>query len=139
MGHRNTKKATVKGGFDRVSLFQNLEKGFDKLFGYQRQLSETFEYCNVMKNSSISDQLKIQEREINTLINQYDSASVQQQINNLLDKLNNSLINQSVNQSDNISDLGLSSVLGLFTPEPSSEEPNSLLSPRRKRKNVTKD
>jgi len=44
--HRNTKKGVIKGGFDRTALFENVEKGFDKLFGYNRQLSETFEYCN---------------------------------------------------------------------------------------------
>lgn len=63
--HKNTTKGTVKGGFDRKNLFQQLEQGFDKLFSYQRQLTETFEYCNTMKNGSISEQLKMQERQIN--------------------------------------------------------------------------
>ena len=26
----------IKGGFDRVNLFQQAEEGFDKLFGYER-------------------------------------------------------------------------------------------------------
>jgi hypothetical protein len=47
--HRNTQKGAIKGGFDRKTLFENAEKGFDRLFGYNRQLSETFEYCNTMK------------------------------------------------------------------------------------------
>lgn len=64
--HRNTQRGVIKGGFDRVSLFQNVEKGFDKLFGYDRQLSETFEYCNTMKNGSIAEQLKIQEKQIDS-------------------------------------------------------------------------
>ena len=34
--HKNTKKGTVTGGFDRVNLFQQAEQGFDKLFGYNR-------------------------------------------------------------------------------------------------------
>ena len=62
--HKNTKKGTIKGGFDRTTLFQNVEKGFDKLFNYDRQLTETFEYCNMMRNGSISEQLKMQERQI---------------------------------------------------------------------------
>lgn len=62
--HRNTKKGTVKGGFDRTHLFQQAEKGFDSLFGYDRQLSETFEYCNAMKNGNITEQLRMQDRQI---------------------------------------------------------------------------
>jgi len=38
--HKNTKNGVVKGGFDRVNLFQKAEQGFDKLFGYDRQLSD---------------------------------------------------------------------------------------------------
>lgn len=63
--HKNTKKGIVKGGFDRVKLFQNAEQGFDKIFGYDRPITETFEYCNTMKNGTISKQLKMQEMEIN--------------------------------------------------------------------------
>ena len=62
--HKNTKKGTVTGGFDRVNLFQQAEQGFDKLFGYNRQLSESFEYSNTMKNGSIDNKLKIQEQEL---------------------------------------------------------------------------
>ena len=60
--HKNTKKGAVTGGFDRVNLFQQAEQGFDKLFGYDRQLSESFEYHNTMKNCSISEQLELQEQ-----------------------------------------------------------------------------
>ena len=58
--HKNTKNGVVKGGFDRVNLFQQAEQGFDKLFSYDRQLSESFDYHNTMKNGSISEQLEIQ-------------------------------------------------------------------------------
>lgn len=64
--HRNTKKGVIAGGFDRAALFENVEKGFDKLFGYHRQLSEKFEYCNTMKNRPVMDKLRTQERELNT-------------------------------------------------------------------------
>ena len=60
--HKNTQKGTVTGGFDRVNLFRQAEQGFDKLFGYNRQLSESFEYANTMKNGSISEQLELQEQ-----------------------------------------------------------------------------
>ena len=61
--HRNTKKGTVTGGFDRVNLFQQAEQGFDKLFGYNRQQTESFDYHNTMKNGSISEQLATQEQQ----------------------------------------------------------------------------
>lgn len=62
--HKNTKEGMVTGGFDRVNLFQQAEQRFDKLFGYNRQLSESFEYSNTMKNGSIDDKLKMQEQKL---------------------------------------------------------------------------
>ena len=62
--HKNTKKGMVAGGFDRVNLFQQVEQGFDKLFSYNRQLSESFAYSNTMKNGSIDDKLKMQQQEL---------------------------------------------------------------------------
>ena len=62
--HKNTKNGVIKGGCDRVNLFRQAEQGFDKLFGYNRQLSESFEYANTMKNGSIDDKLKMQEQEL---------------------------------------------------------------------------
>ena len=58
--HKNTKNGVIKGGFDRVNLFQQVEQGFDKLFSYDRQQSESFDYHNTMKNSFICEQLEIQ-------------------------------------------------------------------------------
>ena len=58
--HKNTKNGIIKGGFDRVNLFQQSEQGFDKLFGYDRQHYESFDYHNTMKNDSISSQLELQ-------------------------------------------------------------------------------
>lgn len=60
--HRNTKKGVIKGGFDRTNLFQNMEEGFDELFSYDRPLTESFEYYNVMKNGKIRKQLTMMER-----------------------------------------------------------------------------
>lgn len=47
-----------------MNLFQQAEQGFDKLFGYKRQQSESFDYHNTMKNGSISEQLELQEQKI---------------------------------------------------------------------------
>ena len=58
--HKNTKNGVIKGGFDRVNLFQQAEQGFDKLFDYHRQQSESFDYHNTIKNGSIFEQLEQQ-------------------------------------------------------------------------------
>ena len=125
--HKNSKKGAIKGGFDRTALFKNVEKGFDKLFGHNRQLSESFEYYNTMKNGSITDQIKIQERQIsderkNTQENQQDSdfenKFANKQENNLSSlKDDNSIVNQENKQSFNLPNMGLSSTLGLLTPD----------------------
>lgn len=65
--HRNTKKGAIKGGFNRTNLFQQVEKDFDKLFGYNRQLSETFEYCNTMTNGTVTYKLQMQKRKLKEL------------------------------------------------------------------------
>lgn len=62
--HKDIKKGTITGGFDRANLFQRAEQGFNKLFGYNRPLAETFEYCNTIKNGGMPNKLKIQEKEI---------------------------------------------------------------------------
>jgi len=67
--HRNTEKGAIKGGFDRKTLFQQAETGFDRLFDYQRELQETFVYCNTMKNGKIEDKMQMQELELKTTKN----------------------------------------------------------------------
>lgn len=101
--HKNTKRGTVKGGFDRKNLFQQAEQGFDKLFSYKRELTESFEYYNTMKNGSISDQLKIQEQAITQ--NQNNQQNI---VSGEREKT----------QAVGFPDLGLSSVLGILTPKP---------------------
>lgn len=76
--HKNTEKGIIKGGFDRVNLFQQVEQGFDKLFGYNRQQKESFDYHNTISNSTISEQKKLQEQEFQfnerkIVINQYSN------------------------------------------------------------------
>ncbi|KAA6324639.1 hypothetical protein EZS27_026051 [termite gut metagenome] len=134
--HKNTEKGTIKGGFDRVNLFQQAEQGFDKLFNYDRQLTESFEYYNTMKNGNISDQLKMQERQIS------DEKENKQPVNieNKVENKNGDY--QSVNQENkkeniqnsNQSDLGLSSVLGLLTLDTSNQEEEQIPVKRKKKK-----
>lgn len=124
--HRNTKKGAIKGGFDRVTLFENVEKGFDKLFGYDRQLTETFEYCNTMKNGSITDKLRMQEKE---LVGTDIQPNVQP-----FSQLNDQLANQSASQSNII----LDAASALFSILPSATD-NTLqedqpLKPKKKKK-----
>ncbi|OJX63750.1 DUF5712 family protein [Dysgonomonas sp. 37-18] len=95
--HKNTKKGTVKGGFDRTSLFRQVEQGFDSIFNYDRLLTETFEYCNTMKNGSITEQIKMQER-MDELTN-----SLQHDVMNSVCQQPSQSINhtsESINQSD---------------------------------------
>lgn len=118
--HKNTTKGTIKGGFDRSNLFKQTEHGFDKLFGYDRQLTETFEYCNTMKNGSISDQLKMQEREYaNTHV--FENVQTQQYKSVGTDIQPNVPTNVQPDRQTIQSNLGLSSVLGLFTPDISNQ------------------
>jgi hypothetical protein len=83
--HKNTKKGAIKGGFDRMNLFQRAETGFDKLFGYQRDLQETFTYCNTMKNGSIKDKLQMQEQELKQsskpLVAEKENSKMQERTN----------------------------------------------------------
>ena len=118
--HKNTKKGTVKGGFDRKNLFQQVEQGFDRLFNYNRQLTESFKYYNTMKNGSMSDQLDMQERQINETelqpANQLNVGTAIQPDIPTLQQSDNKQLNI------NVPDLGLSSVFGLLTPDVNKED-----------------
>ncbi len=132
--HKNTKKGVIKGGFDRKNLFQQAEQGFDKLFGYNRPLTESFEYYNTMKNGTITDQLDMQEKQISSERRMNEDSHVaiyadrqedslenkfsNKQENNLSNlKEDNQVVNHENKQSFNLPDTGLSSVLGFFTPD----------------------
>lgn len=129
--HKNTKKGVIKGGFDRKTLFRQTEQGFDKLFGYNRPINESFEYYKTMKNGSISEQLKMQERQIASMdvqpANQLNvGTAIQPDIPTL---------QQSDDKQSNISlpDLGISSVLGLLTPDVNKEEEQTLMKRKKKK------
>lgn len=106
--HKNTTKGVIKGGFDRKSLFQQAEQGFDNLFGYKRELSESFEYYNTMKNGNISDQLKMQERQFAGEREKKETVSLK--------------------------DFGLSPALDILTPEQSNGNVKQCLKRLKKRK-----
>lgn len=116
--HKNTKKGTVTGGFDRVNLFQQVEQGFDKLFNYHRQQTESFEYNNTMKNETITEQLNLQEfqsskKEIKLDTNQNDLFSINienhEAINRVLNQRNNQISDSFISFASSSGNLFLSS------------------------------
>lgn len=139
--HKNTQEGTVKGGFDRKNLFQQTEQGFDKLFGYNRQLSETFEYCNTMKNGSITDKLRMQEQQLNAPEQDFAGEKKKEkkdlQIGRYTDKQTDMIESKFANKQDsNSPDLGLSSVFSIL-PSASDVNPmdeQQLTKPKRKKK-----
>jgi len=147
--HKNTKKGAIKGGFDRTNLFKTAEQGFDKLFQYERPLTETFEYFNTMKNGSISDQLKMQEKQIsgerknaheNGVVPDPESlvANKQESKQSGITETNNSISQQTDRSVTQSSDSGLSSVFGIFsTPSNNStnDEPQTIKPKKKKKRN----
>ncbi|MFT4170410.1 MAG: DUF5712 family protein [Dysgonomonas sp.] len=135
--HRNTKKGVVKGGFDRTNLFQQAEKGFDWLFNYDRPITESFEYYNTMKNGSISEQISIQgdmlirEKEglqigLDADVYIGQDKFINSDMNISLSADINQFNNEYIDQSTSTPNLGLSSVLGLFTLEVHGEDVEEL-------------
>lgn len=110
--HKNTQSGIIKEGFDRVNLFQQAERGFDKLFSYDRQHSESFDYHNTMKNGSISEQLVLQ---IQTFIGEKkkDTFNPSKKENNISCNLDSKMENiHSYNQQNNN---GSDSLLSIFS------------------------
>ena len=148
--HKNTKNGMIKGGFNRTVLFENAEKGFDQLFSYNRQLLETFEYFNAMKNRNIANKLQMQELNISTqdFINEKKkdvgveaNENAQNQTNSNLKKISDTAIqkqiNTSVNQSIQQTSENNSSSFLSITSLPSEINPvdqQQLLKPKKKKK-----
>ena len=59
--HRDTQKGVVKGGFERVKFFENVEKSFDKHFKHERSQEQSFQYRNEIKNGIKPEEQKIQQ------------------------------------------------------------------------------
>ncbi|MDH6341352.1 ribosomal protein S15P/S13E [Parabacteroides sp. PFB2-12] len=152
--HKNTKKGAIKGGFDRTNLFQQAETGFDKLFGYQRDLQETFTYCNTMKNGSIKEKLQMKEQELKQsskpLVYEIENSKNQERTNVGTDiqpnvqthgQSNSQPAAKSINQlSDSISGENLLSSLFSILPtaadvgNPNPEDKQPLRKPKKKKK-----
>ena len=148
--HKNTKNGMIKGGFNRTVLFENAEKGFDQLFSYNRQLLETFEYFNAMKNRNIANKLQMQELNISTQdfidekkkdVGVEANENAQNQTNSNLKKISDTAIqkqiNTSVNQSIQQTSENNSSSFLSITSLPSEINPvdqQQLLKPKKKKK-----
>lgn len=117
--HRSTKKGAIKGGFDRKTLFQEVEKGFDNLFNHNRKLDESFEYYNVMKNGTIDEQLEIQEKQLVIEMNKADKKIEKSENLSTTDAEIN--VSENVQESTSV-DLGLASALGILAPEVHGED-----------------
>lgn len=128
--HKNTKSGIVRGGFDRVNLFLQAEQGFDKLFSYNRQFSETFEHFNSMRNRAITDKLHIQEWEMKFFeqsVSEKKECKISKQINKSIEG-NPNISTQQIKDSD---------LPSLFPTFPSTIDANLIdeqQSPKQKKK-----
>ena len=93
-------------------MFQQTEHGFDKLFGYNRQQSESFDYHNTMKNGSIFEQLDLQAQ---TFIGEKkkDTFQPSEKENNISCNLDNKVADKQSNNQQNNS--GSDSLLSIFS------------------------
>lgn len=71
------------GQFDRTAFKQTAEKLFDKTFGYERELKETFKYANTLKHGSYEQKREIQEKQQKMQNNHYQTGI----LNTLLGKV----------------------------------------------------
>lgn len=110
--HKNTKNGVVKGGFDRVNLFQQAEQGFDKQFDYHRQQSESFDYHNTIKNGSIFEQLEQQSQSFTREKKKAVFQSSEKE-NNISCNLDNKIADKQSNNQQNNS--GSDSLLSIFS------------------------
>lgn len=101
-------------------MYQRAEEGFDKLFGYNRQLPESFEYANTMKNGSIYNKLKMQKQELKqptrlfTGKNRSEFIQSDKKENNISYYVENMRFNnQSYNQINDINSYSLFSIIPL--------------------------
>nr|WP_303776625.1 DUF5712 family protein [Bacteroides intestinalis] len=104
--HKNTKNGIIKGGFDRVNLFQQAEQGFDKLFSYNRRHTESFDFQNTMRNSTISEQLKLEEQNIQSSERETEIDQHRDQENLFSITLENKGINNQTSNLDINVDIG---------------------------------
>ena len=60
---RNAEHSQKVGQFDRVAFKQQAENVFDSVFGYDRELKESFKYANTLKHGSYEQKQEVKEQE----------------------------------------------------------------------------
>ncbi|MCC3155216.1 DUF5712 family protein [Hymenobacter sp. BT770] len=53
--HKDTQRGVVTGGFARKQYSERVEQAFDRVFGYDRPLSETFRYAYTMQHGTTEE------------------------------------------------------------------------------------
>lgn len=136
--HRNTPKGVVKGGFERVALFENTERGFDKLFNYNRQLPETFVYCNTMKNGTLAKKLQMQEQEISATMQARNNVGTYARTNaQTFSQPNSQSDNRPSRQYESGSILSILPAVIDANPNPQDEQPLPKPKKKKKRRRIT--
>lgn len=74
----------VKGGFDRSGFYQSCEESFDKRIGFHRDVKESYEYRNAMKNGTLVQMREQVERAVNQ---QQERKQREREKNNPIHKL----------------------------------------------------
>jgi len=59
----NAEHSKIVGQFDRVAFKQSAEQIFDRMFNYKREVKESFEYANAMKNGSYEQKVEFREKQ----------------------------------------------------------------------------
>lgn len=59
--HKATTKGVVTGGFERNGFSQRTEQAFDQTFGYDRALTESFQYLHGMRHGDESTRQQLQQ------------------------------------------------------------------------------
>ena len=100
LNHRDTKEEQSKAA-PTAKFYTNKPKtGLDKLFNHQRDIRDTFTYCNTIKNSTISEQLEMQELE-----QKHPSQSSDLSINHSIDKTSISSLFSILPSAPNVGNL----------------------------------
>ena len=117
-----------------MTRFQQAEQGFDKLFGYDRQQSESFDYYNTMKNGSISEQLELQEQDF-TGENKKEILQSSEKENMISCNIDSKVDNKhSYNQQNNIGSDSLLSIFSLGEGNNNAAPVEELQAQKRKKK-----
>lgn len=84
--HRGTAKGAVRGGFDRTDFFRKCESRFDVRMGYRRDIRESFDYLNTMKNGTVADIRKQAARAVRQEITRGAAKEVSREVSKSISK-----------------------------------------------------